>query len=402
MAASFLSWAFDAFDFFLLVFVLRYIASEFRVPLESVTFAIFATLAARPIGAFVFGRGADRFGRRPILAIVIVLYSVLELASAFSPTLTFLIGVRALFGIAMGGVWGVATSLTMESIPPSSRGTISGVLQAGYPTGYLIAALAYGLLFEHVGWRGLFIIGALPALLAIYVVRGVRESPSWEAARGAPKLDVGSILRAHWRLALYAVALMTAFNFFSHATQDLYPTFLEKNRDFGPKTVMLIAVTYNVGAILGGLTFGTLSERIGRRRAIVCAALLSLPIVPLWVLAPGAALLAVGAFLMQFMVQGAWGVIPAHLNELSPAEARGTFPGVVYQLGNLIAAVNAPLQAAIAGRHHERYDVALAMFAVCVALAVAILTALGAEAKGVHLAARAEHRRGESVPEAQA
>jgi SHS family lactate transporter-like MFS transporter len=385
--ASFLAWVFDAFDFFLMVFVLQAVAAEFGTQITSVTVAIVLTLAMRPIGAFVFGRAADRYGRRPTLVVVIVLYSVLELLSAFSPNLVFLICVRALFGIAMGGVWGVGASLTMETIPPSARGIISGLLQAGYPTGYLTAALVYAFLFPLVRWRGLFVIGAVPALLSIYVMRSVQESIGWTAAQGTKRASAAAVLKAHWRLAIYAILLMTAFNFFSHSTQDLYPTFLEVERGFSPGTVGTIAVIYNIGAILGGLTFGSLSERIGRRRAIVAAALLSLPIVPLWAFSGSPVLLAVGAFLMQFMVQGAWDVIPAHLNELSPAEARGTFPGVVYQLGNLFAAVNTTLQAGIAAHFRNEFSVGLASVAACVAIIVALLTGFGVEAKGVRLAA---------------
>jgi SHS family lactate transporter-like MFS transporter len=386
--ASFLAWMFDAFDFFLMVFVLHAVATEFGTPITNVTFAIVLTLAMRPIGAFVFGRAADRYGRRPTLVVVIVLYSLLELLSAFSPSLVFLICVRALFGIAMGGVWGVGASLTMETIPPSARGIVSGLLQAGYPTGYLTAALVYALLFPLVGWRGLFVVGAVPALLSIYVMRSVQESTAWTVAQGTKHASVAAVLKVHWRLAIYAILLMTAFNFFSHSTQDLYPTFLEVEHGFSPGTVGTIAVIYNIGAILGGLTFGSLSERIGRRRAIVAAALLSLPIVPLWAFSGSPVLLAVGAFLMQFMVQGAWGVIPTHLNELSPAEARGTFPGVVYQLGNLFAAVNTTLQAGIAAHFHNEFSVGLASVAACVALIVALLSGFGVEAKGVDLAAR--------------
>jgi SHS family lactate transporter-like MFS transporter len=232
--ASFLAWVFDAFDFFLLVFVLHAVAADFGTPITSVTFAIVVTLATRPIGAFVFGRVADRYGRRPTLVVVIVLYSVLELLSAFSPNLVFLICVRALFGIAMGGVWGVGASLTMETIPPSARGIISGLLQAGYPTGYLTAALVYGLLFPLVGWRGLFVLGAVPALLSIYVMRSVQESTGWTAAQGTKHASAAAVLKAHWPLAIYAILLMTAFNFFSHSTQDLYPTSSRSSAAFPP------------------------------------------------------------------------------------------------------------------------------------------------------------------------
>jgi SHS family lactate transporter-like MFS transporter len=304
--ASFLAWVFDAFDFFLLVFVLHAVAAEFGTPITNVTLAIVLTLAMRPIGAFVFGRAADRYGRRPTLVVVIVLYSVLELLSAFSPNLVFLICIRALFGIAMGGVWGVGASLTMETIPPSARGIISGLLQAGYPTGYLTAALVYAVLFPLVGWRGLFVLGAVPALLSIYVMQSVQESTGWTAAQGTKRASAAAVLKAHWALAIYAILLMTAFNFFSHSTQDLYPTFLAVERGFSPSTVGTIAVIYNIGAILGALTFGSLSERIGRRRAIVVAALLSLPLVPLWAFSGSPVLLAVGAFLMQFMVRASF------------------------------------------------------------------------------------------------
>src|ERR1700722_509975 len=240
----------------------------------------------------------------------------------------------------MGGEWGVGASLTMESIPPQSRGLVSGLLQAGYPAGYLIASLVYGALFPLIGWRGMLMVGVLPALLVVYIRHYVPESPIWQD-KAAAKTGTWALVKAHWRLGLYAIVLMTAFNFFSHGTQDLYPTFLQVQHGISPRLVGTIAVVYNIGAIIGGILFGSLSEWVGRRRAIVIATLLSLPLVPLWSMASSPALLALGAFLMQFMVQGAWGVIPAHLNELSPDEARATFPGFVYQLGNLFASANA-------------------------------------------------------------
>ena len=382
VAASFLGWTLDAFDFFLLVFVLKDIAQEFGTPITDVTFAILLTLAMRPIGAFLFGRAADRYGRRPTLMVDVALYSLLEFASGFAPSLTLLIVLRALYGIAMGGEWGVGASLTMESVPPHARGFVSGLLQAGYPTGYLVASVVYAVLFPVIGWRGMFMVGVLPALLVLYIRRSVPESPSW-SRRPAAEGGTLTVLKAHWQLGLYAVVLMTAFNFFSHGTQDLYPTFLEVQHGLSPKAVGTIAVVYNIGAIIGGIFFGSLSERIGRRRAIVIAALLSLPILPLWAFSGSPILLATGAFLMQFMVQGAWGVIPVHLNELSPEEARGTFPGFVYQLGNLLASANATIQAEFAARYGNDYALALAIVAGVVAIVIAILTAAGVEAKGV-------------------
>jgi MFS transporter, SHS family, lactate transporter len=386
VAASFLGWTLDAFDFFLLVFVLKDIAAEFHVDIADVTIAILLTLAMRPIGAFLFGRAADRWGRRPTLMVNVALYSVLEFASGFAPSLTVLIVLRALYGIAMGGEWGVGASLTMESIPPHARGFVSGLLQSGYPTGYFLASIVYGVLYQYIGWRGMFMVGVVPALLVLYIRSSVPESPSFDrvAARtGGGTLDV---LRSHWRLAIYAICLMTAFNFFSHGTQDIYPTFLEVQRKMSPHVVSLIAVVYNIGAICGGILFGSLSENFGRRRCIVIASLLSLLVIPLWAFSASAVMLAVGAFFMQFMVQGAWGIIPAHLNELSPASARGTFPGVVYQLGNLLASVNATLQAGIAAHLGGDYAIALAAVAGTVAVIIAIMTALGTEARGVAFA----------------
>ncbi len=373
VAASFLGWTLDAFDFFLLVFVIRNIATEFGTQITDVTFAILLTLAMRPIGAYIFGRAADRWGRRPTLMVDVLLYSAIEFASAFAPNLmTFLI-LRAVFGVAMGGEWGVGASLTMESIPPKARGLVSGLLQSGYPTGYFLASIVYGLLFQYIGWRGMFMVGVIPALLVFYIRRKVPESPSWRPTTA--RSNTLAILRSHWKLGIYAMLLMTAFNFFSHGTQDLYPTFLQVQHHFSQHEVSLIAVIYNIGAIIGGLSFGALSERFGRRRLIIIAAVLSLVVLPLWAFSTSAVWLAAGAFLMQVMVQGAWGVIPVHLNELSPDEARGTFPGFVYQLGNLIASVNAPLQASIAAHYGGDYAIALAAVAGTVAVAIVVLTA---------------------------
>jgi SHS family lactate transporter-like MFS transporter len=383
VAASFLGWSLDAFDFFLLVFVLKDIAAEFQTDITYVTLALFLTLAMRPIGAFIFGRAADRWGRRPTLMVDILLYSILEFASGFAPSLTVLIILRALYGVAMGGEWGVGASLTMETIPPHARGFVSGLLQSGYPTGYFVASIVYGALFPYIGWRGMFMVGVIPALLVLYIRRNVPESPSWSKEAAIERGSTLTILKSHWKLGIYAVALMTAFNFFSHGTQDIYPTFLQVEHKFTPHVVGIIAVVYNIGAICGGILFGTLSERFGRRRCIIIAALLALPVIPLWAFSSGPVLLAIGAFLMQFAVQGAWGVIPVHLNELSPDTARGTFPGFVYQLGNLLAAINATLQTSIAEHFGGNYGLALALVAGSVAIIIAGLTAVGTEAKGV-------------------
>jgi MFS transporter, SHS family, lactate transporter len=395
VAASFLGWTLDAFDFFLLVFVIKDIATEFGTQITDVTFAILLTLAMRPIGAYIFGRAADRWGRRPTLLVDVLLYSAIEFASGFAPNLMTLLILRAIFGVAMGGEWGVGASLTMESIPPKARGLVSGLLQSGYPMGYFLASIIYGLLFQYIGWRGMFMVGVIPALLVFYIRRKVPESPSWRPT--TERSNTLAILRSHWRLGIYAVLLMTAFNFFSHGTQDLYPTFLQVQHHFSQHEVSLIAVIYNVGAIIGGLSFGALSEQFGRRRLIIIAAVLSLVVLPLWAFSTSAVWLAAGAFLMQVTVQGAWGVIPVHLNELSPDDARGTFPGFVYQLGNLIASVNAPLQASIAAHYGGDYAIALAAVAGTVAVAIVVLTAAGTEAKGVRFGTGADAGSGLAV-----
>jgi SHS family lactate transporter-like MFS transporter len=385
--ASYLGWTLDAFDFFLLVFVLKDIAAEFSTDVTAVSIAILLTLAARPLGALLFGLAADRYGRRPVLMVDILCYSVLEVASGFAPTLTALIVLRTLYGVAMGGEWGVGASLAMESIPPRTRGVVSGILQAGYPSGYLLASIVYGLLFTTIGWRGMFIVGGVPALLVLYIRSKIDESPSF-LARSTRVSGEGlwRTIRNNLGLFIFTIVLMTAFNFFSHGTQDLYPTFLQVQRHFSPQVVGAIAVVYNIGAIIGGIGFGLLSEQIGRRRAIVIAALLALPIIPLWAYATTPVLLALGAFLMQVAVQGAWGIVPAHLNELSPEEVRGTFPGFTYQLGNLLASGNATIQAALAHHYGGDYAFALALVAGIVAVVVAVVAGFGSEARGVRFA----------------
>ena len=340
--ASFLGWTLDAFDFFLLVFVIPELAHDFNVGIPEVAFSLTLTLAMRPLGAFIFGRLADRYGRRPVLMVDIVLFAVLEAASALAPSLAVLLVVRALFGIAMGGEWGIGASLAMESIPAKARGAVSGLLQEGYAVGYLIGGLCYIALFDHIGWRGMFALGILPALLVFYIRRHVPESPVWEAGAKKARVSLAETMRGRWRLFAYLVLLMTAFTMFSHGSQDLYPTFLKQQLHFDTRTVGMLTVVLNLGAILGGLFFGALSQRIGRRKAIVIASLLALPMIPLWTYGGSVAMLGIGVFLLQIMVQGAWGVVPVHLNELSPDAVRGTLPGFAYQGGNLLASFTAP------------------------------------------------------------
>jgi SHS family lactate transporter-like MFS transporter len=390
--ACFLGWSLDAFDFFILTFCISALATQFQTRVSAVTEAVFITLAFRPVGAFLFGMMADRFGRRVTLMVDIVAYSVFELASAFAPSLKVFIITRALFGIAMGGEWGVGAALAFETLPSEKRGFFSGLLQEGYAVGFLMAALVYGTAFQYVGWRGMFVIGALPAFLVIYIRARVDESPAWLQGRVAKKdaKKVAGGLGKNLLTFLGPFALMTvlmfAFNSFSHGTQDLYPTFLTKGHLLGPRAVMFVAIVANLGALAGGILFGTWSETIGRRRAIVIAALLAIPVIPLWAYSRSVPMLAVGGFLMQFMVQGAWGVIPAHLNELSPPTVRGTFPGFAYQLGNLLSSKNAVLQAKLVeGRYGGRFPPVLAWTVLLVASLVAAVTWSGRERRGADL-----------------
>ena len=383
--ACYLGWALDAFDYFIVVFVIDNVARTFHATLELSAAALWLTLGFRPVGAYIFGRLADRHGRKPVLMGVILFYSVVELASAASPSIVVFLLLRALFGIALGGEWGVGAALTMESIPRNWRGPVSGLLQTGYPTGYLLASVLF-LALPVLGWRGMFVVGALPALLIAFIWLRVDESPDWLAQRAlarsgavvAPTASLGSVLRQNAGLVVFAIGLMACFNFFSHGSQDLYPKiFLRNQLGFHPATVTIVVVLYNLGAMAGGLFFGTLSERIGRRRAIAIASLLALPLLPLWAYSTTPLRIGIGAVLMQFCIQGAWGVVPAYLNELSPAAIRATFPGLTYQLGNLIASPNGNLQLLIA--HHTGGSLALPLALVVgtVAVLIAVLATFG-------------------------
>ncbi|MCC8391192.1 MFS transporter [Paraburkholderia sp. MMS20-SJTR3] len=383
--AAYLGWTLDAFDFFLMVFVLKDIAQEFNTDIPSVAVAIMLTLMMRPLGALIFGWLADKYGRRPTLMINIACFSLLELLSGLSPNLMTLLVLRALFGIAMGGEWGVGGALTMETVPPKSRGIVSGLLQAGYPSGYLLASIVFGVFYQYIGWRGMFFVGVLPALLVLYIRAHVPESPAFRTLEKRARPGLVATLKQNVGLSIYAIILMTAFNFFSHGSQDLYPTFLRVQHQFDAHTVSWITITLNVGAICGGLFFGWASEKIGRKRAIFISALIALPVLPLWAFSSTPALLALGAFLMQISVQGAWGVIPVHLNEISPDEIRATFPGLVYQLGNLIASVNGPLQSKIAEMHGNNYALVMAIVIGIVAIVICALIPFSRERRGIDM-----------------
>jgi SHS family lactate transporter-like MFS transporter len=379
--AGFLGWTLDAFDFFLVVYCLTAIGKEFHRSDAAMALTLTVTLAFRPVGAFIFGLLADRYGRRLPLMLDLVFYSIVEVASGLAPTYTSFLILRALFGIGMGGEWGVGASLAMEKVPPRLRGVLSGLLQQGYAVGSLLASLAFFLLFERVGWRPLFFIGGLPALLAIFVRMRVKESEVWESNRHHDWRQLSRAIAGQWKLFLYLMLLMMGMNCASHGTQDMYPTFLQRAWHLLPGPRAILASISMVGAIIGGVVFGFVSDRFGRRRAMLISLGLAIAVVPLWAYAPNIALLGVGGFLIQFMVQGAWGVIPAHLSELSPDSVRGFLPGFAYQCGVLLAGSVGWVEARFA--QHTSYANAMAFTAATVFAFAMVMTALGRERHGV-------------------
>ncbi|HTL54258.1 MAG TPA: MFS transporter [Candidatus Limnocylindrales bacterium] len=381
LIASFLGWALDAFDFFVLVMALPAIAKDFHTEIRAIAGTIAVTLAFRPVGAFIFGLLADRYGRRLPLMINLVFYSIIEVLSGLATSYSTFLVLRALFGIGMGGEWGVGASLVMEKVPPRWRGVLSGLLQEGYAVGYLLAACCYFTVFPTWGWRPMFFIGGLPALLALFVRYRVKESAVWQKTRHENWSGLGRAIISNWKLFFYLTALMMMMNFSSHGTQDMYPTFLKEQRGFTPKQVAILAIIYNVGALLGGLLFGRISDWLGRRRSMSLALLLAIAVIPLWAHAPNTALLGCGAFLMQFMVQGAWGIIPAHISELSPDDVRGFLPGFAYQCGVLLAGSVAYLEAVLAS--HLNYATAMAITALSIFILAVLVISVGPERRGV-------------------
>jgi SHS family lactate transporter-like MFS transporter len=378
--AGFLGWTIDAFDFFVLIFVVSAIAKDFGRSIPAVALTITASLAMRPVGALVFGVLADRYGRRGLLMANIVFYSLIEILSGMAPTYETFFIFRLLYGIGMGGTWGVGASLAMESVPRKWRGLISGLLQEGYATGNILAAICYYTVFPHWGWRPMFFIGAIPALLTLLICSKVTESEAWQGSRTDWNTYRGAISK-NWQLFCYLVALMAMMNFMSHGTQDMYPTFLQRQRQFSVNATVLVSIISMIGAICGGVTFGLFSDKWGRRRAMITAALLATLTIPLWVFAPNLRLIVAGAFTMQFMVQGAWGVIPAHITELSPGQLRAFFPGMAYQLGVLIASSIGYIEAIVG--EHFRYATSMGLIAGIVLIVGAVVIYIGPEAKGI-------------------
>src|SRR5437867_3602343 len=379
--AGFLGWTLDAFDFFLVSISLTAIAAEFHKKDAEIALTIAVTLAFRPVGAFIFGLLADRYGRRLPLIIDLIFFSIVEVLSGLAPNFATFFLLRALFGIGMGGEWGVGASLAMEKVPPRWRGVLSGLLQEGYAAGFLVAALCSLVVLRRWGWRPMFFIGGLPALLAIFVRLRVKESEVWQKTKHESWGQLGRAITSHWKLFIYIVLLMMMMNFVSHGTQDMFPTLLKRDWHFSPQRVGAVTALSMVGAIAGGLSFGLLSDRFGRRRSMVVALACAIAVIPLWAFAPSLALLLMGAFLMQFMVQGAWGIIPAHLSELSPNSVRGFLPGFAYQCGVLLAGSVAYIEALFAER--TTYARSMALTAVTVFIGAIIMVALGREKRGI-------------------
>ena len=376
----------DAFDFFLVVFCLTAIGKEFHESDARMALTITITLAFRPVGAFIFGLIADRYGRRLPLMVDLIFYSIIEVLTAFAPNYTTFLVLRALFGIGMGGEWGVGASLAMEKVPPRLRGILSGLLQQGYAAGNVLAAVCFFSLFRTWGWRPLFVLGGLPAILAVFVRFGVKESEVWQSTKKESWSHLGRTIVSNWKLFLYLTVLMTMMNLSSHGTQDMYPTFLQRQWNFDPEWRALLSGVSMIGAIIGGVLVGLLSDRFGRRRAMIVALMCAILLIPLWAFSPTLVLLFAGAFLMQFMVQGAWGVIPAHLSELSPDSVRGFLPGFAYQCGVLLSSSVVWIEAVYAQR--TSYATAMAFTAVTVFAGSCIATALGPEKRGAIFGAR--------------
>jgi MFS transporter, SHS family, lactate transporter len=384
LIAGFLGWTLDSFDYFLLTFVLAQIGVEFHRSIDDMTWTIAGGLVARPIGAILFGLMADRYGRRLPLMLDVLFFSLIEFLSGLAPSYRSFLILRLLYGVGMGGEWGVGASLAMESVPAKWRGILSGLLQEGYALGFLLASIAFWTIFPRWGWRPMFFVGGLPALLVFFIRAKVRESDAWkaEAARKLGWREYWRAVAANWKRFAYLTLLIAVLACMSHGTQDFYPTFLQLDHHFSPQATALVTAISMVGAIVGGIAVGLYSDRYGRRRAMAGSTLLALLLIPLWMFAsPTVAWAAIGAFAMQFMVQGAWAVVPAHINELSPGALRGFFPGLAYQLGVLIAAGSAKIEAGLG--HHFTYAQAMGGFAAVAFLIGSIVIVTGPEAHRV-------------------
>lgn len=376
-------WTLDAFDFFLVILSLTAIGKDFGQSVPHMALTAWATLALRPVGAFFFGAISDRYGRRIPMVVNLCLFAIVELATGFAPNFTVFLILRGIFGVVMGGQWGVGVSLAMEKVPTKYRGVLSGLLQQGYSIGFLLAAGAYYVIAPTHGWRPLFYLGSIPALAsALFVALRVKESEAWIKNHQSSFGGLGKAVASHWKLLVYFTVFMMAMHMSSHGTQDMYPTFLEKDWGIaGKQRAMLTAISMG-GAILGGLSIGWISDRVGRRRAMLGALAGALLVIPLWAFAHTLPMLVLGAVLIQFCVQGAWGVVPAHVAELSPDSVRGTLPGLGNQIGVFIAGGLPALEAYTAKGH--TYAVAMAGWAAVVFCLAAVMTLAGHERKAAH------------------
>lgn len=386
VASGILGWILDAFDFFVLIFLFDTLADHFHVKKIAIVFTLTLTLAMRPVGALLFGALADRIGRKKPLILCILYFSTITVLSGFAPNYMFFLIMRGLYGIGMGGYWGIGASYAMESAPRNRRGVLSGMMQGGYPFGYLLVAVAMQTLVPVFGWRSLFLVGSLLAVVIVLLTLKAPESDAWKEHKSTSLKSIGAAMVEHVGLLIYLVILMAVMLSLSHGTQDLYPDFLKtlpftKNRNvLGMQMLFGIPIIYNVGAILGALLFGQLSEMIGRRRSIMLALAMSLLSIPAWAFGHSILILVIGSFFMQAGVQGAFGVVPAHLSELSPDSVRSSFPGFVYQLGVLLTAPAVAVEYVL--RDHFGYPWALTMFEGCVIVALLFLFGFGPERRG--------------------
>lgn len=385
VSSGILGWILDSFTFFILIFVVDALAKGFQVDKAAIIWSITITLATRPIGAFLLGSLADRYGRRRPLIACVLFFSVFTALTPFAPNYTTFILYRALYGIGMGGYWGIGASLVMESSPRRLRGLFSGIMQAGYSLGYLLAAVAVRTIEPRFGWQAMF-LSALFIAGVVAALTVLSPEPRTKVA-GQARTTFAQILRTpfqHKKDFIYLVVLMTAITCLSHGTQDLYPDFLKSVHNFSAVAVSNITILYNIGAIVGCLIIGHFSERIGRRNSIMLALAISVVSIPAWAFGSSLAILAFGSFLMQFGVQGVFGVIPAHLNELSPDSVRSLFPGVVYQLGMLFGAPSVGIEFAL--RRSLGYSWALTAFELCTIAALLLICGFGPERRGRELA----------------
>jgi SHS family lactate transporter-like MFS transporter len=392
VASSILGWVLDAFDFFVVVFLFDALAANFHVEKKAIVWTISITLAMRPVGALLFGALADRFGRKKPLMACVIYFSTITILSGFAPNYLFFVVMRALYGIGMGGYWGIGASFAMENAPRKQRGVLSGMMQGGYPFGYLLAAVGMLTIMPHLGWRAMFVVGSLLAVVIVILTYLSPESEAWKQHRMGSIANIFKTLFQHMGSFSYLLLVMVVMSCLSHGTQDLYPDFLKSLPSIkdalvlGMKPLYGIPIIYNIGAITGAIFFGSISERIGRRYAIMVALVLSLLAIPAWAFGGSVLTLVIGSYVMQTGVQGAFGVIPAHLNELSPDAVRSLFPGFVYQLGVLVASPAVSFEFFL--RDHFGYPWALTLFEVIVIVLLLIIFALGPEQHGRHFLRR--------------